>query len=364
MTPVKRKRRSSTVKDRPGTLVYVVTLPATDMNTHRDIRRLERIIQNLNDRRQEYTVEDVIAAYRHPGNGHSLFSFMEQAVARQKQLNHVGTATNYRAALMSFRSFRLDEDVALDEIDHLLIEEYEAWLRSHGLVPNSISFYMRILRAVYNRAVEQGLSPDRKPFRTVFTGTERTRKRAISLNEITRIHDLKLSSPKHQHLKFPRDLFLFLFYCRGMSFVDAAYLKKSDIENGVLTYRRQKTGQLLQIKLEPEIRAIIKQYSIEESPYLLPIIHPCGDARRQYESALRRVNNALKEIGKMSRLTIPLSTYVSRHSWATIAKRKNIPLTVISEALGHDSESMIRTYLASIDPSVVDKTNRLIISCL
>ena len=288
---------------------------------------------------------------------------MEHVIGRLRQLKHSGTARNYSAALGSFKRFRDNEDIPMEAIGHILMEDYQAYLTSTGVVPNSISFYMRILRAVYNRAVEQGLTEDRKPFRTVFTGTEKTLKRAISIHDIKRIRDLDLST--RPNLEFARDLFFFLFLCRGMSFIDAVFLKKTDVRNGVLTYRRQKTGQMLHIKVIQPIRELIDRYSNKDSPYLLPVITSSGgDERKQYEAVLRRVNNALKAIAGMVKLPIPLTTYVSRHAWASIAKSKNVPVNVISDALGHDSIATTQVYLASIDASVIDRANELIVKDL
>ena len=288
---------------------------------------------------------------------------MESVIERLRQLRHTGTAKNYRAALDSFKRFRDNADVPLEAIDQITMEDYQAYLKSAGLTPNSISFYMRILRAVYNRAVEQDLVKDRTPFRTVFTGTEKTLKRAISISDIKRIKNLDLTFKPN--LEFARDIFLFLFFCRGMSFIDAAFLKKTDIQNGVLTYRRHKTNQVLHIKIITPIKELVDRYSSEDSPYLLPVVtHLENNERKQYEAALRRINNALKAIADMIRLPIPLTTYVTRHTWATIAKSKNVPINVISDALGHDSIATTQIYLASIDTAVIDKANELIINDL
>lgn len=243
------------------------------------------------------------------------------------------------------------------------MEDYQAYLKSTGLSSNSISFYMRILRAVYNRAVEQELTRDRKPFRTVFTGTEKTLKRVISINDIKHIKNLDLSLKPN--IEFARDIFLFLFFCRGMSFIDAVFLKKTDIQNGVLTYRRHKTNQVLHIKIIKPIKELIDRYSSKDSPYLLPIIDcSVSDERKQYETALRRINNTLKIIADMVKLQVTLTTYVTRHTWATIAKSKNVPINVISDALGHDSIATTQIYLASIDTSVIDRANEMIIKDL
>ena len=400
MTTVKVKLRPSTVKDRPGTIIYVVTHRRTvrqittgykvfphewdekhskpisaDNNSrtdiislitrklHSDMERLSAIIERFENQCRNYSSDDVVEEFRRTGKENTIFNFMESVIERLLQLNHSGTAKNYRAALGSFKQFRNNGDIPMEAIDHILMEDYQAYLTSTGVVPNSISFYMRILRAVYNRAVEQGLTNDRRPFRTVFTGTEKTLKRAISISDIKRIRDLDLSL--NPSIEFARNLFLFLFFCRGMSFIDAAFLKKTDIQNGVLTYRRHKTGQVLHIKIIKPIKELINRYSSNDSPYLLPIvIRPNCDERKQYETALRRTNNSLKLIADMIKLPIPLTTYVSRHAWATIAKSKNIPVNVISDALGHDSIATTQIYLASIDTSTIDRANELIIKDL
>lgn len=396
MATVKVKFRPSTVKDRPGTIVYLVThhrvarqitteykiyphewderesaVIATVENRLRmiaqkicwDMERLDEIVGKLEKRGNWYSSDDVVTEFRRVGNADSFFLFMGNVIVRLSQLKHTGTANNYRAALSSFKRFRNQEDIPVGAIDHIVMEDYQAYLHSTGLVSNSVSFYMRILRAVYNRAVEQDLTKDRRPFRTVFTGTEKTLKRAISISDIKRIRELDLLS--RPNLEFARDIFLFLFFCRGMSFIDAAFLKRTDIQNGVLTYRRHKTNQVLHIKIIEPIKDLIDRYSNKDSPYLLPVITRSDcDERKQYEAALRRVNNALKIIADMLKLPIPLTTYVSRHAWATIAKSKNVPVNVISDALGHDSIATTQIYLASIDTSVIDRVNELIIKCL
>lgn len=327
---------------------------------HRDIERLNSIIDNLDRKSYEYSSDDIISEFKNTDNAKTLFGFMEDVIGRLYQLEHIGTAKNYHAALGSFKRFRGDEDITLEAIDQIMMEDYQEYLKSTGLSSNSISFYMRILRAVYNRAVEQELTKDCKPFRMVFTGTEKTLKRAISINDIKRIKNLDLSLKPN--IEFARDIFLFLFFCRGMSFIDAAFLRKTDVRNGVLTYRRHKTNQVLRIKIINPIKELIDRYSDKSSPYLLPIIDcSAADERKQYETALRRINNTLKIIADMVKLPLTLTTYVSRHSWATIAKSKNVPVNVISDALGHESIATTQIYLASIDASVIDRVNELII---
>ncbi len=347
----------------PDNAIRMKVLQSINQKLHWDLERLRRVILCFEHRLKDYSSDEVVGEFQRLTKESSLFCYMGNVIVRLQRLNRIGTANNYRAALGGFRRFRNNEDVMLETIDHILIEEYQSYMKQQGLALNSISFYMRILRAVYNRAVGEGLVQDRKPFRTVFTGVEKTVKRAISVKDIRRIKELELSV--RPSLEFARDVFMFLFYCRGMSFIDAAFLKKTDIRDGILSYRRHKTSQLLRVKVVSQISELIGKYSEEKSPYLLPIITFSGNnERKQYEAALRRVNNALKIIARMAKLRIPLTTYVTRHTWATIAKSKNISVNIISDALGHDSISTTQIYLASIDATAIDKANDLIIKDL
>lgn len=250
-------------------------------------------------------------------------------------------------------------DVSLDALDSNQMIAYESWLKGNGICPNTSSYYMRNLRAIYNRAVEQGFVAQQNPFKHVYTGIDKTRKRAVSLDVVREIRDLNLTK---KSLVFARDIFLFSFYTRGMSFVDMAFLKKKDLQNGILTYRRHKTGQQLFIKWEKTMQELIDKYDTSDIPYLLPIIRNNGmDEWHQYQNEAHRINRNLKYIGKQMGLGIPLTTYVARHAWASIAQSKNVSLSVISEALGHDSEQTTRIYLASLDASIVDTANSLIL---
>ena len=251
---------------------------------------------------------------------------------------------------MLFRS----KDVLLSNMDAELMMGYETYLKAQGASMNTVSFYMRILRATYNRAVDKGVIRQRFPFKHVYTGVEKTVKRAISFKVIRQLKEMDLSHS--QSMEFARDMFMFSFYTRGMSFVDMAFLKKTDLNNGMLTYRRKKTGQLLSIRWEKCMQDIVDKYPGNYSTYLLPIIiHIRKDERLQYKNSICLVNRRLKEIGKKLGLVHPLTMYVARHSWASVARGKHIPLSVISEGMGHDSEKTTLIYLAALDTTVIDK---------
>ena len=327
-----------------------------------DAARLDKVVAQLDAERRKYTADDVITAFHKLTKDVSLFSFWHNVIAQLKQLGKIRTSETYTATLNSFMAFRDEQDVPLDGISSDMMLLYEAHLKARGVRMNTISFYMRIFRAVYNRAVEKGLTAQNNPFRHVYTGVDKTVKRAISIKAIKALKELDLAM--NSALDFTRDMFMFSFYTRGMSFVDMAYLRKTDLQNGILTYRRRKTGQELSIKWEKCMAEIVAKYPENKTGFLLPIIKEQGNERKQYDNALHLVNYHLKELSERLKLQRPLTMYVARHSWASAAKAKNIPLSVISEGMGHDSEATTQIYLASLETSVVDKANKMILGLL
>lgn len=329
----------------------------------RDLKRLNTVIDKLGSNGGNFTADDVVTKFQEPADEPCFSGFMEEVIARLERLGKTRTSETYTAALNSFMRFREGRDIPLDEISPDLMEEYEAYLKGCGVSLNTVSFYNRILRAAYNRAVEKGLTPQRHPFRNVYTGMEKTVKRAIPFEAVRKIKGLDLSLKPAPD--FARDMFLFSFYTRGMSFVDMAYLRKSDLKNGILSYRRKKTGQQLHIRWERCMGEIVEKHSNVTTEYLLPVItDPTASERRQYENALHLVNRKLKKVAEMAGISVPLTMYVARHAWASIAKSKNIPLSVISEGMGHDSETTTQIYLASLDTSVIDEANGRILNDL
>lgn len=330
---------------------------------HGDIERLIKIDRKMNAKGLDYTTDDLIEEYRKYIREYTLFNYLGSIIAKLKQNGKERTSETYKCTLLSFMKFREDKDILLEDINADLIEKYEAWLKQRGNVPNTISFYIRILRAVYNRAVEAEIIDNRHPFRHVYTGIEKTLKRALPIDKVKKIKLLNLT--KEPSLDFARDMFMISFYLRGMSFIDMAYLKKEDLCNGYVTYRRRKTGQQLLIKWTKEMQKILDKYPENDSDYLLPVIrNKKANERHTFRNAGCRINRDLKQIGQMTGITIPLTLYVARHSWASAARTKGIPVSVISEGMGHDNETTTRIYLANLETSIVDNANSLIIKAL
>lgn len=328
-----------------------------------DLERLTKIIRQMDNNGLSYTADDVIDEFNRYASEYSLFNFMETIIIKLKQNGKTRTSETYSITLNSFKKFRQGEDIMLDCLTSEIMEAYEAWHKQRGVAPNTISFYTRILRAAYNRAVEEDIIENRNPFRHVYTGVDKTVKRALPIAIIKKIKTLDLELIPA--LDFARDMFMMSFMLRGMSFIDMAYLKKTDLKNGYVTYRRRKTGQQLTIEWTKEMQMLLDKYPENDSDYLLPIIRNAGtNERYTYRNVGYNINHNLKTIAKKVGITIPLTLYVARHSWASAAKAKGIPLSVISEGMGHDSEATTQIYLASLDTSVVDKANSLILKSL
>jgi len=328
-----------------------------------ELDRIKRVIKNLEDKDLPYTVDDVVYDYRRYVEELSLSAFMGQLIIRLKTAGKIRTAETYVAALNSVTKFLKGHDVMLDLITPRLVEDYQDYLRTNGLIPNSTSFYMRILRAVYNRAVDRGLVEQHMPFKNVYTGVDKTIKRAIPISVLKKIKALDLA--RQPRLDYARDMFLMSFYLRGMSFIDMAFLRKADLRDGFVTYRRRKTGQQLVIKWTNEMQLIVGKYPKNETDYLLPIVRKkVVSERSAYRNAGCAINAALKKIAALVGLSIPLTLYVARHSWASAAKVKGVSISVISQGMGHDSETTTQIYLASLDTSVIDKANALIIASI
>lgn len=269
------------------------------------------------------------------------------------------TMENYHTAVRSFIRFGGGKDMPLSTIDCHLVARYERWLHEQGVCPNTSSCYLRSLRAIYNKAAQHRQVKDRKPFRNAFTGNDRTVKRSIGAADIRRLHAAEL--PAGSRLALARDLFIFSFRAMGMPFADMAQLRRGQIKEGVLTYCRRKTGRQVRVKIEGLMQDILDRYAREDSDYLFPILHRAVGKRLQpcrYSTALRGYNRALQTLAQKTDIKAHLSSYVPRHSWASMANRHNVALPVISQALGHSDTHTTLIYIRGIDDRQVAKANK------
>lgn len=396
MATVKVKLRPSTVPGKAGTIYYQLThlrqvkqittkihlhpqdwdsnkaqIIFTDSTSYllqckidRDLDRLKKIIYKIDAECANYTVNEIIEKFYQTTADYSITDFFTQQIQKLKNDNRRGTARNYSKTLKSLKAFMKNTDSTFNIVTEQFVESYNTFLIQRGVVRNTISFYMRIFRSVYNKAVTQKIIEQTFPFKNVYTGVDRTRKRAVTETVISQL--LSIDLKKSKALQFARDLFIFSFYARGMAFVDIVYLKKSNIQNGYITYVRHKTGQELTIRIETRLQNTINQYEKKDSPYLFPILNTEDEnkAYSQYEIALNYYNRQLKRLSKLLEPNINLSSYTPRHTWATTARNKNVPLSIISAGMGHSSEKTTLIYLTKIDNSIIDEVNKAIIDSI
>lgn len=396
MASVRIKFRPSTVEGKEGTLYFqiihkrvarsvftdcrvftsewdsvsssVITVGTDERKTYLEMvasklkwsmERFTKIIAGREKGMADYSVDDIVSEYNRQPECPTLFNFIRSMITKKTAAKRDGTAKTYRDSLASFSSFRNGKDITFDDLNEDIINQYEAWMKNKGLKRNSSSCYLRTFKTLYLKAVELELTEDRDIFRHVFTGFATTTKRAISIDAIKAIRKLNLEN--NPALAFARDMFMLSLYLQGMAFVDIAYLKKSDIRNGQLQYSRKKTGQALTISWEKPMQEIVDAYShlTKDTPYLLPIItKQDGTERKQYERMEHNVNRNLKKIGEMAGLHIPLTTYVARHSWASIMRDMGNDITVVGKGLGHSDIKTTQIYLSTIDNSTVMRANK------
>ena len=326
---------------------------------------MQRIIRDKDAEGIPYTIDDIDKEIQQLPPCQSVFTFFRQQIAKKEQMQCIGTKSNYVSAANRFMEFRHHEDLTFSQMTSEMMEMYQAWLFNRGVGQNTVSFYLRTLRTIYNKAVETGHAPAKDIFAHVQTANVRTAKRAISVKDIRKIENLDL--PTGSSLDKARDLFLLSFYLRGMAFVDMAFLKKTDLKCRMVSYNRRKTHQNLNIEWMKPMQIIIDKYAkqTKNSPYLLPILTGKESAPyTAYRKVEHNTNYNLKKIGEMVGLKIPLTTYVARHTWASVALHMNIPIATISQGMGHNSYKTTQIYLQSLDVATINEANKRIIKTI
>ena len=327
-----------------------------------EMKQMQCIIHDKEMDGVSYSVDDLANEIQQLPTSQSVFMFFRQQIAKKEQMQCVGTKNNYTNAVNRFIEFRNQKDLTFSQMTADMMEMYQAWLWNRGVGQNTVSFYLRTLRTLHHKAVEAGQATSNDIFAHVQTANVRTAKRAISIKDIRNIEKLELQIGSS--IDKARDLFLLSFYLRGMAFVDMAFLKKSDLKCGMVSYNRRKTHQNLNIEWIKPMQVIIDKYAeqTKDSPYMLSILTGKETSPyTQYRKVEYNTNYNLKKIGKMIGLKIPLTTYVARHTWASIALHMNIPIATISEGMGHNSYKTTQIYLESIDVATINEANRRII---
>lgn len=283
--------------------------------------------------------------------------FLEQmqALRDAQRLSYMLTIQQTYNSLMEFNKHL---NIYFVDIDVPWLKRYETWLRKHGLSGNTIKGRFVDIRTMYNIAVDENLvKVEHYPFRKfkISKLQQETAKRAITKEDVTRIMEYKT---KNKLVQFAIDIFTFSYIMGGINFVDIASLTKENIMDNRLVYIRQKTKKLIQLPLQDKAIELIEKYHDDDNPHLFPILlayHKTEQQRlNRVHKVIVNVNKRLKKVGKELELPITLTTYVARHSHATILKKAGVATSIISESLGHSSEKVTQIYLDSFGNEQMD----------
>ena len=292
--------------------------------------------------------------------------FADKIIQQMMEANRVGNAMVYQTAVNRLIVY-CGRDVSFLEVNYKLLDQFSHHLTTSGLKTNSVSNYFRSIRAIYNKAIKMKVV-DRSfyPFHDISIKSEKTAKRAILKNDIINLAQIPLQ--KNSSSWRALNCFMLSFYLRGISFTDLAYLKQSNIIDGRIEYKRRKTQKNYSVKLFSEAKNIINQMHMPGSDYLLPII-PFGvtedsiKAKKIIHQYIKTTNKYLKRLSEEVCLGTPITTYASRHSFGTIAKRLGYSNELIAESLGHEYGNKITNiYLDTFDTDILDSMHQHVIS--
>ena len=283
-------------------------------------------------------------------------------IAHLREVGRYSTAKSYLDALRSFKCFCGMEEIPYAYIDKERLLLYQAWLSKRGCMRNTVSTYMRRIRHIYNLAVEADEAPFvPNLFKDVFTGVESKRKKALPREMLERMFNAELEDQSLRRVQLTVRL---MFAFSGIAFVDLAHLKWENIRDGILQYHRQKSGSLIQLEIPSGALRLLDELSActaKESLYLFPFLSGTrtGEAAyKEYNRTLSRFNRDLKLLARSTGVTLPVTSYTIRHSFASFLKEQDVSIEVISELLGHKSIKTTQIYLKSFSLERLSKVNR------
>ncbi len=297
----------------------------------------------------------------------SFYEYGETLVEDLKASHRYGTARNYKGIISVLRKFTKGKDLKFNELNYDFIKKFERYHLSKGNSWNGLSTYLRAIKAIYNKGIKAGLiEKEAYPFTYYSIRQTPTEKRALSVEDLRKIMNLEL--PVESTLFRYRNYFLCSFFLYGMNFTDLAHLKLENIIGERIKFRRKKTAKLYDIKITSQLAKILDHYIKNKNleDYIFPIIkrnHP-SHQEREIAWERKRYNKGLKTIANLCGIEQKLTTYVSRHSFATQAMLNDVPLQAISAMLGHSKLNTTQIYLKSLPTQVLDKYNDRLIKAI
>ena len=285
----------------------------------------------------------------------------KQYLSRLEEEKRTGYRLSIQQTYNSLIKFNRHLDIPFSEMDCNWLRRYETWLRKQGKSENTIGIRFRNIRTIFNLAIDMELvKQEDYPFKKFKVSKlhQETVKRALSKDEILAVINYPTKG-KDFYTRLAVALFTFSYFMGGINFVDMAYLTDKNIMEGRLIYHRKKTSKLINLPLQDEAIMVLKGYKDSSKGYLFPILSNEHKTEQQklnrLHKVITKVNKALKAIGEEMNISIKLTTYCARHSYATVLKRAGVATSIICESLGHSSEKVTQIYLDSFENNQIDK---------
>lgn len=324
-------------------------------------------ILTLNEEGKDYTPETLVTSVEQPMKTITIWTYFDEQIEAMMSANQERNASVYKDTKRSLMNFHGKKDLLFSDVDIRWLNKYEVWLRSRGLKDTSLSFYFRTFRALFNKAIaEKVIKKDVYPFADFKFAKFKmqTKKRAISKTDMKRIIDLEL--PTDSRIRFAQQVFTFIYLAQGINITDVAHLQWKNIVNDRVYYIRSKTKQLIQFGLNDTIKGILQEFKpltgADKENYIFPILDKnihitATQISNRIHKKMAHINQDLKEIAKMLQIDVPLSTYVARHTYATVLKKGGADISKIKQALGHTDIKTTEIYLKDFDDEEIDKMN-------
>ena len=325
------------------------------------ISEVKSKIVELKSEDKEFSASTLVEKVSHPTNTITVGELFKQHIHCLEEEKRTGYRLSIQQTYNSLIKFNKHLDIPFSEMDCNWLRRYETWLRKQGKSENTIGIRFRNIRLIFNLAINMRLlKPENYPFKQLKVSKlhQETAKRALTKMEILSVVNYNITG-KDFYCKLAVHLFTFSYFMGGINFVDMAYLTGKNIVNNRLIYNRRKTSKLINLPMQERAIVVLKEYKKSNEPYLFPILSSKHKTEQQrlnrLHKVITKVNKALKSIGEELQIPIKLTTYVARHSYATVLKRAGVATSIISESLGHSSEKVTQIYLDGFENSQIDK---------
>lgn len=325
------------------------------------IQKVMEEMCKLKSEHREFTAKTLIEEKEHLSKPKTVDDIFKLQIQRLEDEGRRGYMLSVKTLYNSMMKYRTHLDFYFSDIDLSFLRSYEKWLRKSGIAKNTIGVRFRTLRMIYNLAIKEGAANQADyPFGKFKVGRlhEETAKRALRKEDVDRIVAYTPTTKKTRYEQFAIDIFAFTYYCGGINFVDIANLTTKNLADNTIIYKRQKTDKLIRIPIQPQAQQIIDRYHDDSNPYLFPILTKLHKTDIQkanrVHKVITKVNDCLKKIGKRLGIGLTMTTYVARHSQATVMKRAGVPTAIIKEIMGHSSERVTQAYLDSFGSEQID----------